>query len=352
MFCLVCECESRAASPYCEFCGYALVEESPAGAPYCMGCRTMVSAGDAASCAECGTPLKRLAFAAASERADEWGRETQAATPGACLACGGEVAVERQLCAGCEEELRLVATTAGAGLSSPVALGAGADEYPAPASRGEYLGVAPSLALATPLDSEPRGRLQRIYADCYAADAADRGAWLSGGAAVGSPGAIPSSELPDFEAVYASALAPRAESRRRALRLSGLSLALLAIAAPGWLLYLRERSREGAPPPAPAAAQPPASALTPPAARPAPPKQERTRQPRTASAEHRRPGAPRGQARAAESRPGTPLKSALAEWLVKKDDAGAPPSENQRGEAGRTARLDKDANRKIADARP
>jgi hypothetical protein len=351
MFCLVCECESRAASPYCEFCGYVLVEESPAGAPYCAGCRTMVAAGNAASCAECGTPLKRLAFAAVAERADDWARAPQAGTPGACLACGGEVAVERQICAACEEEMFFTKTPDAAGAAGPVELEAVADESPAWASSGEYLAAGPPLALAPPRGGA-QGRLQRIYADCYAADAARRDTWFSGGAP-SSVNTVPASSLSDFEAVYASSLTPRAEPRRRALRLSALTLALFTLAAPGWWLYLRERARQGAATASPTAAEPPASALAPPAPQAAPRTQARPRQPRTASAETARPGAPRRPGQVAEARPSTALKSALAEWLVKKENAageGAP--ENRRGETGRAARLDKDAGRKIAAARP
>jgi hypothetical protein len=111
MYCLVCERDGQTSSLYCESCGYALVEESPAGSLCCFRCGTEAEEGEGGHCRECGAELLRLVQVAPSERERDWGR-LDLATAGYCLGCGVAVRAQQRFCRDCEAELAFVTDAA------------------------------------------------------------------------------------------------------------------------------------------------------------------------------------------------------------------------------------------------
>src|SRR5713226_7581871 len=104
MYCAVCERESQSLSPYCERCGFALLNTSDntsSGVSCCTSCAREASPTEINFCSECGARLAKKNCAAGSERASDWFYPEAYETVNRCVGCSCELEATRKFCRAC-----------------------------------------------------------------------------------------------------------------------------------------------------------------------------------------------------------------------------------------------------------
>jgi|GEM_PF-6679638 len=110
MYCMVCERESQGLTPYCERCGFALVDDTSGGIDCCTVCAREASPTEVNFCSECGARLEKKISVAGAERASDWLYAEANDAVNRCVGCSCELEATRRFCRACEAEIAFLMT--------------------------------------------------------------------------------------------------------------------------------------------------------------------------------------------------------------------------------------------------